>query len=286
MIRSKFKNEDIYINEIINEINNEKRRINEFKNNYVNDDKCINLILSLFRNFFSNDINEGIYAVIFNNFDLYRKLTNVLFIDNNVKINIDICDEYRMINSYVNTIDDDKVIIYSDGINNYIYLDNKNIILMFRDNVLNIEYKSELGVSENNIYLLDDDGIVTEKRIERKMESIKLNGIDGYRCINNIIIKRDNDNIGYVKILEEVKIYLEKNIICQFDKRCAGYIDSSNLLDLSGNLNLSSMIYDYLNDRKSCLKDDVLLDIYFNDIKNNLIYRLNKNKGFSKKIVK
>lgn len=286
MIRSKFKNEDIYINEIINEINNEKRRINEFKNNYVNDDKCINLILSLFRNFFSNDINEGIYAVIFNNFDLYRKLTNVLFIDNNVEINIDICDEYRMINSYVNTIDDDKVIIYSDGINNYIYLDNKNIVLMFRDNVLNIEYKSELGVSENNIYLLDDDGIVTEKRIERKMESIKLNGIDGYRCINNIIIKRDNDNIGYVKILEEVKIYLEKNIICQFDKRCAGYIDSSNLLDLSGNLNLSSMIYDYVNDRKSCLKDDVLLDIYFNDIKNNLIYRLNKNKGFSKKIVK
>ena len=286
MIRSKFKNEDIYINEIINEINNEKRRINEFKNNYVNDDKCINLILSLFRNFFSNDINEGIYAVIFNNFDLYRKLTNVLFIDNNVEINIDICDEYRMINSYVNTIDDDKVIIYSDGINNYIYLDNKNIVLMFRDNVLNIEYKSELGVSENNIYLLDDDGIVTEKRIERKMESIKLNGIDGYRCINNIIIKRDNDNIGYVKILEEVKIYLEKNIICQFDKRCAGYIDSSNLLDLSGNLNLSSMIYDYVNDRKSCLKDNGLLDIYFNDIKNNLIYRLNKNKGFSKKIVK
>ena len=152
---SSFKNEDILlINKIVNEMNNEKRRINEFKNDYVNDDKCIGLMLSLFRKIFGNDINEGIYAVIFSNFDIYRKLVDVFFIDNDVKINIDICDEYRMINCLVNDIEDDKVIIYSDDVNNYIYLDNKNIILMFRDNVLNIEYKSELGVCENNIYLL------------------------------------------------------------------------------------------------------------------------------------
>ena len=266
------------IKDIINEINNEKRKINEFKNDFVNDDKCIKLILSLFKNFFSSDINDGIYVVIFNNFDIYKILVDMLFINNDIVLNLEINDNYRIINE----LENDRIIFYSDGVCNYINLDNK-IMLEFSNNILNIRYKSDLDVCENDIYLLDEDGIVIERRIARIMESFRINGIDRYKCINNVLIKRDTDNIGYVKILDKVDVCMGINLISQFDRRCSGYINSVNLIDLGGNLDLSGINYDYINDRKSCLSDLGLLDVHFNDIKINLINRLNKNKVFSRK---
>ena len=161
--------------------------------------------------------------------------------------------------------DYNKRFLYTDGVDNYIYLSDISIKLY--NNYLEIMYGEYFKISLR----FDEDGIINERKIEREIVSMKVDNTDGYRCRSIFTISRNYINPFYVVVCDKMEIFLGNRIVNMYDRKCAGYIDSLNVYDLRDVSNLGGV---------SCYRDvsgNWLVDKYFPNIKMALVDRLNKN---------
>ena len=125
-VRSLTSKDIIQINGIIKEINNERMKIFNFDKCFVEDDRCIELIIKLFRKFYGDKINDGVYVAIFND-DLIRdEIIKILFKNNDMMLDL---------SNHGNVIwcDCNKKFLYFDDLGNYIYLEDKDILIKFNE---------------------------------------------------------------------------------------------------------------------------------------------------------
>lgn len=249
--------DNILVSEIIEEINNE--RMEKFNlSKCFDDDRYLELMLKLFRNFYSDKVNDGVYAVIFNDGLIRDEIIKILFKNNDMML--DLLNDGNVIGDY------DKKFFYTDGIDNYIYLEDKDILIKFNELELEILYKSKIGECFTVTLLFDEDGLVKERKIDKEILPIKIDNIIGYGCRSVITVSRNYIDPRYVVISDRLEIVSGNRVIDVFDRKCAGYINPLYLFDLGNELCLDDKEYDGV-------VNDALICKFFPGIKN----KLNKN---------